>query len=70
MNAHFGRPPIVIVLVLDSVFLFEHEHDHEHEKERMTDYPCHRADVAYIFQSACENRGPVTAMAAAVVRQK
>jgi len=36
----------------------------------MTDYPCHRGNVAYIFQSACEKRRPVTAMAAAAMKQK
>jgi hypothetical protein len=54
--------------VIDSVFSFDH--DHEHEKERMTDKPCHRRNVAYNFQSACEKRRPVAAMSAAAVRQK
>jgi len=40
----------VILLLIDSVFSFEHEH----EKERMIDKPCHRRNVAYNFQSACE----------------
>ena len=64
---------MLMLLILILIEFNEHRQDHVHEQDQEQEsdrLALPRGSVAYIFQSVCEKRGPVTATSAATVRQK